>query len=73
MYKSIPTFSRVIAILTVVTTLLFSVYKGGLVGLIFSAVVWAFVGFMLPRLKLLDLSNYFVFYGLLIATAVIAV
>ncbi|HRO64872.1 MAG TPA: hypothetical protein PKU78_01485, partial [Candidatus Dojkabacteria bacterium] len=26
-----------------------------------------------PRLKLLDLSNYFVFYGLLIATAVVAV
>lgn len=73
MYKSIPTFSRVIAILTVVTTLLFSVYKGGFVGLILSAVIWAFVVFMLPRLKLLDLSNYFVFYGLLIATAVVAV
>jgi len=73
MYKSIPTFSRVIAILTVVTTLLFSVYEGGFLGLILSAVIWAFVVFMLPRLKLLDLSNYFVFYGLLIATAVIAV
>ena len=73
MYKSIPTFSRVIAILTVVTTLLFSVYKGGFLGLILSALIWAFGGFMLPRLKLLDLSNYFVFYGLLIATAVVAV
>ncbi|HRN85730.1 MAG TPA: hypothetical protein PK863_00225 [Candidatus Dojkabacteria bacterium] len=73
MYKSIPTFSRVITILTVVTTLLFSVYKGGFLGLILSAVIWAFGGFMLPRLKLLDLSNYFVFYGLLIATAVVAV
>lgn len=73
MYKSIPTFSRVIAILTVVTTLLFSVYEGGFLGLILSAVIWAFVGFMLPRLKFMDLSNYFAFYGLLIATAVVAV
>lgn len=73
MYKSIPTFSRVIAILTVVTTLLFSVYEGGFLGLILSAVIWAFVGFLLPRLKFMDLSNYFAFYGLLIATAVVAV
>lgn len=73
MYKSIPTFSRVIAILTVITTMIFSVYGGGFEGLILSAVIWAFVGFMLPRLKFIDLSNYFAFYGLLIATAVVAV
>ena len=73
MYKSIPIFSRVIAILTVVTTLFFSVYEGGFVGLILSAVIWAFVVFMLPRMKFIDLSNYFAFYGLLVATAVVAV
>jgi len=73
MYKSIPTFSRVIAILTVVTTLFFSVYEGGFVGLILAAVIWAFVGFMIPRLKFVDLSNYFSFYGLLVATAIVAV
>lgn len=73
MYKSIPTFSRVIAILTVVTTLFFSVYEGGFVGLILAAVIWAFVGFMLPRLKFVDLSNYFSFYGLLVAAAIVAV
>ena len=73
MYKSIPIFSRVIAILTVVSTLFFSIYEGGFVGLILSAVIWAFIGFMLPRLKIIDMSNYFVFYGLLVATAIIAI
>lgn len=73
MYKSIPIFSRVIAILTVITTVFYSVYEGGFVGLILSAVIWAFVGFMLPRLKFIDLGNYFAFYGLLVATAVVAV
>lgn len=73
MYKSIPTFSRVIAILTVVTTLFFAVYEGRMLGLILTAVIWAFVMFMLPRLKFIDLNNYFSFYGLLLATAVVAV
>jgi hypothetical protein len=56
-----------------VTTLIFSVYEGGFIGLILAAVIWAFVGFMLPRLKFVDLSNYFSFYGLLVATAIVAV